>query len=277
MSKILENRPLFKECVDALGITLLPDVESDLLHELFKFMFPLTDWGKVDWDKVTKKTNIGCDPRDIIPALEQLLDNKFFNRAVYIDTSTGGLPVIRTNLDDIINNFDDVTCIAFEKFIFNLDLGYIIEVLPSNDMTVGLIEKARIILCINLKKFLQALSDETFHNEYNNRWILKLLNPFVQPKYWNIGEPHYVKSAAEIIPFIELSLKHSIKEKVLLMWEDSQFPIIETDLDKIISLWDILIEMGISFQVAALNSTYRIDVNAEDGIKIIINYGLRSN
>jgi len=135
----LKNDQLYLECLIALGAKTLKDEESDCLHELFKKMFPITKWGKIDWAKITKKINIGYDPQNIIPALEELLENKSFDRSVYIEWSTGGLPIIKTNLDDIIKNFDDVTCVAFEKFIFNPDLGYIIEILPSDEMTIGIV------------------------------------------------------------------------------------------------------------------------------------------
>ena len=55
MSKMLENRPLFKECLEALGVTLLPMQESDKISQTFEQMFPITRWGKIDWDKIEKK------------------------------------------------------------------------------------------------------------------------------------------------------------------------------------------------------------------------------
>lgn len=137
--KILESRPLFKECLEALNTQLLPETESDNLSKLFNELFPITEWGKIDWDKLPNKIDIGCEPLNIIPALEQLLNNKSFDQSVYIEWSTGGLPIIESNLSNIINHFDDVTCVAFEKFIFNPNLGYIIEILPGDQMTVGIV------------------------------------------------------------------------------------------------------------------------------------------
>jgi hypothetical protein len=42
-------------------------------------------------------------------------------------------------LIDIVKYFDDVTCVTFEKFIFNPYIGYIIEILPGDSMTVGVV------------------------------------------------------------------------------------------------------------------------------------------
>ena len=51
------------------------------------------------------------------------------------------MPVIKANLTNIINNFDDVDCVSFDKFIFNPSQGYIIEVLFDGQITVGVLNK----------------------------------------------------------------------------------------------------------------------------------------
>jgi hypothetical protein len=138
MSRILENYPLFKECIDALGTNLLSEKQSEELSALFMSIFPITKWGKIDWDKIDMKIDVGCDPAQIVPALQQLLKCPV-DKTVYIEWSSGGLPVIKTDLDSIIRAFDDVTCVAFEKFIFNPKVGYIVEILPGDKITVGVV------------------------------------------------------------------------------------------------------------------------------------------
>lgn len=141
-SNIFKNRPLFKECVEVLNADLLSKEESDRLSELFNERFPMTNWGKIDWSKVDKKINVGYDSQQIIPALQELL-HQSVDKSVYIEWSTASIPVIRANLDNIIEHFDDVTCVSFEKFIFNLQQNYIIEILPSDEMTVGVVESIK--------------------------------------------------------------------------------------------------------------------------------------
>ncbi len=140
ISKFLENNPLFRECLEALQTNLLSLEESDKITNTFKKIVPLTRWGKVDWSKIDKKIDIGYDPYQIISALNQLIEGAV-DKNVFIEWSDGGLPAIQANLEDIINHFDDVTCVAFEKFIFNPIQGYIIEILPGNKMTVGVINR----------------------------------------------------------------------------------------------------------------------------------------
>ena len=139
ISKFLQNNRLFRECVESLHAELLSLNDSNKITILFEKTIPMTKWGKIDWEKIDKKINIGYDPIRIIPALEELIKESL-DKSVYIEWSDGGLPVIKTNLDAVINHFDDVTCVSFEKFIFNPQQGYIIEILASDEMTVGVVE-----------------------------------------------------------------------------------------------------------------------------------------
>lgn len=142
LSKFLENNPLFRECLQSLDGKLLSIEESDKVTNLFEKIIPLTRWGKVDWSKIDKKIKIGSNPNQIIPALNQLVGKKI-DKNVYIEWSDGGLPAISANLENIIDHFANVTCVALEKFIFNPTQGYIIEVLAGDLMTVGVISASK--------------------------------------------------------------------------------------------------------------------------------------
>ena len=139
VKEILKNRPLFNECIEVLEAIVLPNDDSDKMTYLFNQMYPITKWGKIDWDKIRIKKHIGVDPKEIIPAL-QALRNRPFDTQVYIDWSDGGLPVIQADLEHVAKFFDDLTCVTFEKFLFNPYEGYIIEILPGDDMTVGILD-----------------------------------------------------------------------------------------------------------------------------------------
>ena len=136
--KLLKSLPLLKECVEALGIDLLPRVESNSISDLFDLMVPLTDWGKVDWIRIDRKVDVGKRPEDIIPVLTGLLGGSF-DTSVYIVWSSMFIPIIKTDIESIVKNYIDVICVSFEKFIFNPDVGYVIEILPSRQITAGLI------------------------------------------------------------------------------------------------------------------------------------------
>jgi hypothetical protein len=139
--KIMPTK-LFNECVDVLKANILTPKENIKISELFIKTFPLTCWGKIDWGNVETKEKITAS-NQIILTLEKLLGARI-DKAVYVEWSEGDLPAIHTNLDDIINNFDDLTSVAFDTFIFNITDGYIIEILSSGEITLGLINRQRI-------------------------------------------------------------------------------------------------------------------------------------
>jgi len=135
-----EPGSLFKECVDDLRAKILTLEQSKNMAAEFKTMFPITSWGKIDWEKINKKRHIGHEPANIISSLKKLLKTNDFDTGVYVYWSTGGLHIIESNLETIVNNFASVNCVAFEKFIFNPTLGYIVEIRPGGDTTVGVVD-----------------------------------------------------------------------------------------------------------------------------------------
>ena len=134
----LQKHRLFRECLEVLNVSMIPETESELIGNVFENTFPITTWGKIDWEKIDHKIEIDYDPKDIVPSLEKLFGRKV-NTEVYILWSSARYPVIKANLHDIVQHFDDVTCVSFEKFIFNFELLYILEILSSDKMTIGVL------------------------------------------------------------------------------------------------------------------------------------------
>jgi hypothetical protein len=74
MDNLLKNNSLFKECLEALNGSLLPNEEAKEILELFEKTFPITNWYKINWDKIDKKIEVGYEPEDIISELTKLLN-----------------------------------------------------------------------------------------------------------------------------------------------------------------------------------------------------------
>ena len=272
------NNRLLAEFFGVVDAEILSFDEVKKNTELFGSIYPLTPWGKIDWSAIEIKEEINCI-EEIIPILHAIL-MKPIDPEVYILCDDAMMPRIKANLGDIITHFLELQRISMHKFIFNTKQGYIIEVLFSGDVTIGLINKDRIVLCGHLEKFLNALTIEKFYYKYDEnfmRMLRKMLNPFVQPRYWNIGEPCLLNSVETIIPTIEKFLKLPIQKDIILIWNDKQFPIIQTSLEKVILLWTLLLEIKMPFQMIAINSSYLIDVCSADIIKVTVNSGLKSH
>lgn len=129
---------LFEECVAKVNATPLSVKEDLRLGDLFEERFPVAAWGKIDWEKVDRKIEVGYDPKNILPSLEKLFGKKV-DTTVYILWSSARQPMIKTDLEKVVDFFDYIISVSPEKFVFNLELGYVLEILICNKMTIGVV------------------------------------------------------------------------------------------------------------------------------------------
>lgn len=141
MNLNLDNETLFKECVEVLNAEILPWDESFQMKEKFKKLYPITTWGKINWDKISIKIEVGYNPNNVISAYNELIPTS--NTVVYILWSDATIPIIKVNLEKVLEYFDYVTCVSFEKFIFNPTSGLIIEILTNGMITTGLVSSLK--------------------------------------------------------------------------------------------------------------------------------------
>ena len=137
------NKPLFKECIDALqpNVVVLSIQETNKIFELFEVCIPIINGGsRIDWEKISKKKFID-NLSEILPSLRKLTQDPI-DKAVYVLWNNASLRVIKTDLESVLNHFDDVTCLGFETWLFNPYQGYIIEYYYLGEMNMGLISKA---------------------------------------------------------------------------------------------------------------------------------------
>lgn len=249
--KLLENNRLFKECIEVLGAEILTWQESAKMSEVFRKMFPIASWGKIDWNKIERKTYIGYNPENIIPALEELLGGSF-DKSVFIEWSSANNPIVKTTLDKIIQHFDDVTCVDFEKFIFNPSLGYIVEILTGDEMHVGVIDQEKIRNTKIWQNYFTALMPDfaSFSPDTEEEILKRLKNKFGFGKEivdWKIiqrKEQIEVSNPQSILTRIEkLFETRAINKSVFIAWIEPETYIIRTNLDLTIHAWDIMIKL----------------------------------
>ncbi|WP_273129383.1 CDI toxin immunity protein [Bacillus weihaiensis] len=127
---------LFKECVEALGpniIILTVEETTDYLEELCTY-YPITSWGRIDWDKISnKKTIIEKDDLN-----DWFNENNISTLDVTILWNYTESPGIKTNLHDALQVLDHVTAVASDTFMYNLEVGYVIEFYHDGEVTIGL-------------------------------------------------------------------------------------------------------------------------------------------
>ena len=176
---------LYKECVESLknNVMVLSTEETIKLDEFFNDVVAdsLYAFGsRIDWSKIDKKASI-VSISLTVQAIEELL-KKPIDPQVYI-ISSSWVPIIKTDLHTILSNFDDVTCLGFETWIFNPAQGYIIEYYYLGEMNVGLFPKKVRSLVDLLLQLEEVTTNKHLHYhmellEYNLHHLFKKIESY---------------------------------------------------------------------------------------------------
>ncbi|KEO83695.1 hypothetical protein [Tumebacillus flagellatus] len=125
---------LFEECVEALGesVTVLSHEDSRKVILRLQELFPITFYGRIDWDQVKQKVPV----KTMGDIIDQVVD---FESTVYLIWSDASFPVLKTELADMILNRDDVLCVSSDIWVLSVEEDYVIEFYHEGEVTVGLI------------------------------------------------------------------------------------------------------------------------------------------
>lgn len=133
----LKEDLLLKECLQVLGndVEILSSSESSKIFTRLEQLVPFTPWGKVDWNKVAKKTVL-YDHEMLASELEKTLQKEAIGSA-YILWNDASRPVLKTEALNIIENLNEV--LYLETWIYDPIEKYVIEILTNGTITLGLI------------------------------------------------------------------------------------------------------------------------------------------
>jgi hypothetical protein len=72
----------------------------------------------------------------IITYLKQCYGN--YHAVVYVIWDEGTLPIIKSDLQKVLEVIDDVIAVSFDTWIFSSELGYVIEIYHEGEVWVGI-------------------------------------------------------------------------------------------------------------------------------------------
>ena len=123
---------LLEECIEALGnnIYILNGDEELTIEDKFYDIIPLTTWGRIDWDKFKNIASIKNSAD-----LNQVDENKVF----YIIWGDVDMPIIKSELVNILNNLDDVLAVSFDTWLLAEDESIVIEFYHESEITIGML------------------------------------------------------------------------------------------------------------------------------------------
>lgn len=117
---------LFEECILALEGHAI-QMNDEKTKEIFKEMiikFPITQWGRLEWDIIGNKL-VEIEEKDIISKLCEV--GLEVNKGIYILWDNATLPAIKSNLANVLDVIDDVASVSFDTWIFCPESNYVIE------------------------------------------------------------------------------------------------------------------------------------------------------
>ncbi|PGM71264.1 hypothetical protein CN957_31040 [Bacillus cereus] len=127
---------LLEECIEALGeeIEILETNQGKMIVKSFGNAFPITSWGRVYWSNIQNYGDLYNEDE-----IKVYLQNCFgtYSQTVYIIWDNARVPIIKTNLHQVLKVIDDVTAVSFDTWIYSPDMGYVIEYHHDGDIRIG--------------------------------------------------------------------------------------------------------------------------------------------
>lgn len=123
---------LLEECIEALGndICIFNGDEKLDIEDKFYNMVSLTTWGRINWDKFKSIGEVkGVEDLNIIEG----------NKKYYIIWGDIEMPIVKSELVNILNNLDDVIAVSFDTWLLAEDESMVIEFYHESDVTIGML------------------------------------------------------------------------------------------------------------------------------------------
>ncbi|GAC90707.1 hypothetical protein KN10_1143 [Anoxybacillus flavithermus NBRC 109594] len=127
---------LFEECVHAIGddhLRILSNEETEKYFDYLCTLFPISPWGRIDWENVSEKKRITC----LLEIVDWLRQKGMNDNDVIVLWNYSYYPGIQTKLEKALNAIDDVVAVGSDTFILCKNGEYIIEFFHDGEVTIG--------------------------------------------------------------------------------------------------------------------------------------------
>ncbi|WP_139691757.1 CDI toxin immunity protein [Sporolactobacillus terrae] len=128
---------LFDECIETLhgDASLLTDQNKDKVLKALESYFPFTEWGRIDWEKVHCHAEV-TTTEEIVSFLDEHTSQH--NYAIYIIWNEEALPILQSDLEQVLKSIDDVIAVSFDTWLFSPSSGFVIEIFHDGIVRVGI-------------------------------------------------------------------------------------------------------------------------------------------
>ncbi|MGE7111139.1 hypothetical protein [Lysinibacillus sp. NPDC047702] len=118
------------------GVDILDESESEKIECKMTNCFPIAFWGRIDWEKVSKKIILTKEDILNIPTVltNQSLD---ISIPVYLIVGIYKYPLVKTSLLTILESIEDIMDMGPDQWIYSPTLRYVIEFCHDDVITIG--------------------------------------------------------------------------------------------------------------------------------------------
>jgi len=131
---------LFEECLRALSphVKILSRETTKAIFALFEEACPINLEGRIH-EKEMRAYERVYDVNQVVSTLQQLL-NTSLDPSIYVLWNNAHIPAVQTCLNQALENFDNIACVAPDFWFFNLYQEYVVEFHHTYGFSVGLIK-----------------------------------------------------------------------------------------------------------------------------------------
>lgn len=117
-------------------VDILDESESEKIESKMTNCFPIAFWGRIDWEKVSKKIILTKEDILNIPTVltNQSLD---ISIPVYLIVGIYKSPLVKTSLLTILESIEDIMDMGPDQWIYSPTLRYVIEFCHDDVITIG--------------------------------------------------------------------------------------------------------------------------------------------
>ena len=118
------------------GVDILDESESEKIECKMTNCFPIAFWGRIDWEKVSKKIILTKEDILNIPTVltNQSLD---ISIPVFLIVGIYKYPLVKTSLLTILESIEDIMDMGPDQWIYSPTLRYVIEFCHDDVITIG--------------------------------------------------------------------------------------------------------------------------------------------
>ena len=129
---------LLEECIEILGknAKILDEKTAENILCEFDKNFPLTAWGRIDWNKIKKNKKVNLF-EEIIPSIKE--EKRRTSNLIYVIGSDPTIPIFESKLDTILENFYDVAALSPNTWLYCPKDGWVIEFYHDGETTIGFV------------------------------------------------------------------------------------------------------------------------------------------